>query len=216
VSELPPGLVVVGELIGSGEAQQRDIVGKTPKPRRAAYRGSPSRTRSSFATSTRRLLGNLFELKDLEFQGTSKGIAGADAGLGGAAGEFRGKAASRRCTRPALDRPLSGREGRIRNCFFGAGLRAKSGEGQGGVALWRGPASGKNRGSRPPLLEKALPRSRMRGLRFFCSPQRTDSALYPIISQMEKARAGTGARRHPASQARPSSMRCWRGPRPQL
>ena len=38
-------------------------------------------------------------------------------------------------------------------------------------------------------------------LRYFCSPQHTDSALYPIIGQMERA-AGFSARRHRANEAR--------------
>ena len=32
-----------------------------------------------------------------------------------------------------------------------------------------------------------MPASRTRGLRYFCSPQHTDSALYPIIGQIERA-----------------------------
>ncbi len=43
-----------------------------------------------------------------------------------------------------------------------------------------------NRGSRPRSWN-ALPTSRHTRLRYFCSPQHTDSALYPIISQMERA-----------------------------
>ena len=50
------------------------------------------------AEGTRRLLGNLFELEDLGRKGP-QGHRRAGAGLGGAAGEFGRKAASRRCTR---------------------------------------------------------------------------------------------------------------------
>jgi predicted ATPase len=63
-------------------------------------------------------------------------------------------------------------------------LRAKSGEGQ--VVLLSGEAGiGKSRLT-AALLERfaAEPHTR---LRYFCSPQHTDSALYPIISQMERA-----------------------------
>ena len=43
-----------------------------------------------------------------------------------------------------------------------------------------------NRGSRPALLERLADEPHTR-LRYFCSPQHTDSALYPIIGQMERA-----------------------------
>ena len=43
-----------------------------------------------------------------------------------------------------------------------------------------------NRGSRPRCWN-ASPRSHITRLRYFCSPQHTDSAFYPIIGQMERA-----------------------------
>ena len=62
--------------------------------------------------------------------------------------------------------------------------KAKSGEGQ--VALLSGEAGiGKSRLT-TALLERLATEPHTR-LRYFCSPQRTDSALYPIIGQMERA-----------------------------
>ena len=62
--------------------------------------------------------------------------------------------------------------------------RAKSGEGQ--VVLLSGEAGiGKSRLT-AALLERLASEPHTR-LRNFCSPQHTDSALYPIISQMERA-----------------------------
>jgi hypothetical protein len=62
--------------------------------------------------------------------------------------------------------------------------KAKSGEGQ--VVLLLGePGIGKSRLT-AALLERLADEPHTR-LRYFCSPQRTDSALYPIISQMERA-----------------------------
>src|SRR5437762_10431160 len=59
--------------------------------------------------------------------------------------------------------------------------RAKTGEGQ--VVLLSGEAGiGKSRLTAALLERLAEPHTR---LRYFCSPQRTDSALYPIIGQME-------------------------------
>ena len=61
--------------------------------------------------------------------------------------------------------------------------RAKSGEGQ--VVLLSGePGIGKSRLT-AALLERIVAEPHTR-LRYFCSPQRTDSALYPIISQLER------------------------------
>ena len=62
--------------------------------------------------------------------------------------------------------------------------KAKSGEGQ--VVLLSGePGIGKSRLT-AALLERLASEPHTR-LRYFCSPQHTDSAFYPIISQMERA-----------------------------
>src|ERR1700746_2760465 len=58
------GLVVVGDLIGSGEAQERGIVGETPNLA-ARLQGLAQPNSVVVAESTRKLLGNLFELEDL-------------------------------------------------------------------------------------------------------------------------------------------------------
>jgi predicted ATPase len=62
--------------------------------------------------------------------------------------------------------------------------RAKNGEGQ--VVLLSGEAGiGKSRLT-AALLESVAAEPHTR-LRYFCSPQQRDSALYPIIGQMERA-----------------------------
>ena len=68
------GLVVVGDLIGSGEAQERGVVGETPNLA-ARLQGIAEPGMLVLAEGTRRLLGNLFELKDLGAKDL-KGIAG--------------------------------------------------------------------------------------------------------------------------------------------
>src|SRR5215831_17517877 len=67
------GLVVVGDLIGSGVSQEQAIVGETPNLA-ARLQGMAEPNSVVIAESTRRLLGNLFELDDLGAQNL-KGIA---------------------------------------------------------------------------------------------------------------------------------------------
>ena len=68
------GLVVVGDLIGSGDAQERGIVGETPNLA-ARLQGLAEPDMVVIADGTRRLLGTLFELRDLGPKDL-KGIAG--------------------------------------------------------------------------------------------------------------------------------------------
>jgi class 3 adenylate cyclase len=68
------GLVVVGDLIGSGEAQERGVVGETPNLA-ARLQGIATPNSVVIAEGTRRLLGYLFELEDLGPKDL-KGIAG--------------------------------------------------------------------------------------------------------------------------------------------
>ena len=89
---------MVGDLIGSGEAQERGIVGETPNLA-ARLQGIAEPNTVIIAEGTRKLLGNLFELEDLGARDL-KGIAGpvrAWAALRPA----RWKAVSRHCTRAA-------------------------------------------------------------------------------------------------------------------
>ena len=58
------GLVVVGDLVGCGEAQERGIVGETPNLA-ARLQGLAGPDMVVIADTTRRLLGNLFELQNL-------------------------------------------------------------------------------------------------------------------------------------------------------
>jgi class 3 adenylate cyclase len=92
------GTVVVGDLIGSGQAQERGIVGETPNLA-ARLQGIAEPNMVVIAEGTRRLLGNLFELRDLGHR-SLKGSQ-ARCGPGRRLERVRRRAASRRCTPPA-------------------------------------------------------------------------------------------------------------------
>ena len=66
--------MVVGDLIGSGASQEQAIVGETPNLA-ARLQGIAEPNRVVIAESTRKLVGNLFELEDLGARDL-KGIAG--------------------------------------------------------------------------------------------------------------------------------------------
>ena len=173
------GLVVVGDLIGSGASQEQAIVGETPNLA-ARLQGIAEPNNVVIAESTRKLLGNLFDLEDLGAQDL-KGIAGpvrAWAALRGASVEGRFEAFH---ANGLTD--LIGREEEL-DLLLRRWARAKIGEGQ--VVLLSGEAGiGKSRLT-AALLERLASEPHTR-LRYFCSPQHTDSALYPIISQAERA-----------------------------
>ncbi len=173
------GPVVVGDLIGSGVSQEHGIVGETPNL--AARLQSIAEPNSVvFAESTRKLLGNLFELDDLGSKDL-KGITGpvrVFAALRPSSVESRFEALHGGGLTEVV-----GREEEL-ELLMRRWARAKSGEGQ--VVLLSGEAGiGKSRLT-AALLEKLAGEPHTR-LRYFCSPQATDSALYPIIGRMERA-----------------------------
>ena len=173
------GLVVVGDLIGSGQAQERGIVGETPNLA-ARLQGVAEPNMVVIAEGTRKLLGNLFDLEDLG-QKELKGIAGTTRAFavlraGSAESRFEALHASGLTA-------LVGREEET-ELLLRRWSKAKGGEGQ--VVLLSGEAGiGKSRLT-AALLERLADEPYTR-LRYFCSPQHTDSAFYPIIGQMERA-----------------------------
>jgi class 3 adenylate cyclase len=69
------GLVVVGDLIGSGAAQEQAVVGETPNVA-AHLQDIATADTVVIAESTRQLIGNLFDLEDLGAKDL-KGIRGS-------------------------------------------------------------------------------------------------------------------------------------------
>ncbi len=173
------GLVVVGDLIGSGASQEQAIVGETPNLA-ARLQGVAEPNSVVFAESTRKLVGNLFELQDLGVR-ELKGIGGPVrtwVALQPSSVESRFEALHASGVTELVGR------GEELELLLRRWSKAKAGEGQ--VMLLSGePGIGKSRLT-AALLERLAAEPHTR-LRYFCSPQRTDSAFFPIIRQMERA-----------------------------
>ena len=173
------GPVVVGETAGAGD-QSKLAVGSTPNLA-ARLQGLATADQIVIAASTRRLVGNAFELTDLG-EHDLKGIAEPvhawrveralvtesrfDANRGGS----------------ALT-PLVGREEEL-DLLLRRWSQAKDGEGQ--VVLLSGePGIGKSRIL--SALRERLEAQGVQALRFQCSPYYVNSAFWPIIDNFERA-----------------------------
>ena len=173
------GMVVVGDLVGSGEAQERGIVGETPNLA-ARLQGIAEPNTVVIAEATRRLLGNLFELQDLgprELKGIAWPMrAFAVLRASSVEGRFEAMHAGGLTS-------LVGRQEEL-ELLLRRWAKARTGEGQ--VVLLSGEAGiGKSRLA--AALMEAVAAEPYTRLRYFCSPQHTDSAFYPIIGQLERA-----------------------------
>jgi len=172
------GLVVVGDLIGAGAAQERGVVGETPNL--AARLQALARPGTLVvADSTRRQIGTLFEIEDLGPRSlagfTEPQRAWRVIGESLVVSRFealRSQAAS-----------LVGRDEEL-DLLLRRWQQAKAGEGQ--VVLIAGePGIGKSRLT--AALSERIESEPHTRLRYFCSPHHQDSALYPFITQLERA-----------------------------
>src|SRR6516164_7309142 len=172
------GLVVVGDLIGAGAAQERGVIGETPNlAARLQALAQPGML--VIAASTRRQIGALFELDDLGLQALT-GFAEpqpawrvvGDSGVVSRFEALRSEAS-----------PLVGRNEEL-DLLLRRWQQAKAGEGR--VVLLAGePGIGKSRLT-AALSERIASELHTR-LRYFCSPYYQDSALHPFIVQLERA-----------------------------
>jgi predicted ATPase/class 3 adenylate cyclase len=173
------GLVVVGDLIGSGEAQERGVVGDTPNLAFRLQEIAPANA-VLVAESTRRLVGDLFAYRDLgavALKGFTEPALASQV-LGESSIESRFEA-----LRSSNLSPLVGRDDEVK-LLLRRWTQAKDGEGQ--IMLLSGEAGiGKSRIA--AALQEQLEAEPLVRLRYFCSPHRRDSALFPIISQFERA-----------------------------
>jgi class 3 adenylate cyclase/DNA-binding winged helix-turn-helix (wHTH) protein/tetratricopeptide (TPR) repeat protein len=172
------GLVVVGELIGQGVAQELTVVGQTPNLA-ARLQSAGEADMVVICAGTKRLIGGLFDCRDLGRLSLK--------GFGDRVPAWQVLGPSQMASRfealhPTLT-PLVGRAEEL-ELMLRRWWQAKSGD--GAVVLISGePGIGKSR-----LVQTLLDRlgdEPHTSLRFFCSPHHQDSALYPSIVQLERA-----------------------------
>ena len=171
------GLVVVGDLIGAGAAQERGVVGETPNL--AARLQALARPGTLVvADGTRRQIGTLFEVDDLGPQPL--------AGFAQPQPAWRVVGESEVVSRFEALRsgttPLVGRDEEL-DLLLRRWEQAKSGEGR--VALVSGePGIGKSRLT--AALSQRIETEPHTRIRYFCSPHDQDSALSPFIGRLER------------------------------
>src|ERR1700676_4507228 len=172
------GLAVVGDLIGEGAAQERGVVGETPNLA-ARLQALAAPNTLVIADATRRQVGGLFDLADLGPQ-VLAGFAEPQPAwrVIGESGILSRFEALRSGTTP-----LVGRDEEV-ELLLRRWDQAKTGDGR--VVLISGePGIGKSRLT-AALYDHIADEPHMR-LRYFCSQHHRDSALYPVIVQLERA-----------------------------
>jgi predicted ATPase/class 3 adenylate cyclase len=173
------GLVVVGEIIGTGTAQERTIVGETPNlAARLQALAVPDTILVSETTHT--LLGGLFELErtgEHELKGFSRPVP---------AWRVRCEASVESrfaATRGGRNLPLIGRAHEM-GLMLERWQLARRGEGQ--IVTVIGEAGiGKSRSIE--ALQEALSGEPHARINLHCSPHHSDSALYPVIRYLGRA-----------------------------
>ena len=173
------GVVVIGDLSREGALREHAVVGDTPNlAARLQALAEPGTI--VVAASTRRLLGDLFRLRDLgrhEVKGIAEPVAAwAVEGVSDSESRFE-------AVRAAGLTDLIGREDEI-DFLLERQRLAWKGEGQ--IVLISGePGIGKSRLA-AALAERIAGEPHTR-LRYQCSPYHTNSALRPFIAQLERA-----------------------------
>ena len=173
------GLVVVGELIGAGEAQERNVVGETPNLA-ARLQSAAEPNTVVISASTRRLTGELFDYEPV----APAQLKGFDAPVG-AWRVLRERTIENRfeALHATSMMPLVGRQEEL-ELLLRRWQQVQTGEGR--VVLISGEAGiGKSRLT--AAMQESLSDGEHIGLRYFCLPHHQASALQPILSQLQHA-----------------------------
>ena len=176
------GLVIVGDLLGSGIANENEVVGAVPNlAARLLSLAEPNTV--VIGDTTRQSVGSVFELEDLGFKAL-KGFTEPQRAWS-VLGEnlFRSRFEALRTT----GTPFVNRQEET-ELLFRRWTQAKTGEGR--AILFSGEAGiGKSR--LILALRDLLAPERLTELHFSCSPYHQNSTLFPIINFLERA-AGFG------------------------
>ena len=173
------GIVMVGELVGEGTAQERIVVGETPNLA-ARLQEIAEQGTVVIADDTRRLLGDLFDFEDLG-EPVLKGIS-EPSRVWRVVGDRRPESRFEATHSTGLT-PFVGREEEL-DLLMRRWEQAKDGEGQ--VILLSGEAGiGKSRVLQ--ILHERIAKESHTLLRYQCSPHHPNSAFYPAIRQLELA-----------------------------
>ena len=186
------GLVVIGEPIGTGDLRQQTAVGETPNlAARLQSLAGPDQV--VIDAATRRQIGGLFECRDLgaiELKGLPAAVPAWQV-------LFENRTLGQFEALRSGATPLVGRDEEM-ELLLRRWAQAKAGKGRV-VLVSAEPGVGKSRLAEA-LAERIAAEPHVR-LRYFCSPHHQDSALYPVIAQMERA-AGFHPRRRAGGQVR--------------
>ncbi|WFU83256.1 adenylate/guanylate cyclase domain-containing protein [Bradyrhizobium sp. CIAT3101] len=185
------GLVVVGDLISGDASEEHATVGDTPNlAARLQSLAEPGAV--VVASSTRRLLGDLFTFRNLgrrEVKGIGEPVA-VWAVEGATASESRFEA-----VRAARSIGFVGRKDEIE---FILSRQREAWQGHGQIVLISGEAGiGKSR--IVATLSESPSLGTHRRVRYQCSPYHTNSALHPFVAQLERA---AGIRAHDTPEQR--------------
>ncbi len=173
------GVVIVGDLIGSGATQEAAVVGETPNLA-ARLQGVAEPNQIVLPKETQRLLGNTYTLRSMGDQAL-KGISGSVEAF---VVEGEASVESRFAARQSGTlTPIVGRDREIELMLERWAL-ARSGQGQ--LLIVSGEAGiGKSRITRAVIDE--IGRDDHIRMTYQCSPYHADSAFYPVIQQMSFA-----------------------------
>ena len=178
------GLVVIGEPIGTGDSRQQTAVGETPNlAARLQSLAGPGEV--VIDAATRQQIGGLFACRDLgaiELKGLPAAVPAWQVLLENRTlGQFEALRSGAT--------PLVGRDEEM-ELLIRRWAQAKTGTGRV-VLVSAEPGVGKSRLAEALAVGIAAePHVR---IRYFCSPHHQDSALYPVIAQMERAAGFTHA-----------------------
>jgi class 3 adenylate cyclase/tetratricopeptide (TPR) repeat protein len=170
------GVVIVGDLIGTGAAQEAAVVGETPNLA-ARLQGLAKPNQLVISEETRRLLGHLFDLQSLgaeHLKGIAKPVQ-SYAVVGQTMRESRFEA-----LRSGTLSPIVGRDRELelmRECW------AETRAGTGQMILVSGEAGiGKSRITQAVV--DAIAEDQHTRITYQCSPYHADSAFYPLIQHL--------------------------------